>query len=240
MEAHCYSAAKQPLRATLRFQLDTNPFSSETCLGPEPGCTFLHQNCYTFCSTGAHATGTWVVFAPVLPLWTFTTPSGRALERDIPDNSLYDYWTGQTADESLLAFSISWDRLGWHVVIPTSTNSQVSGLPYPACAFVLDAAQPFMSSVNFNGDNISLNWQFASGGLPAAGCVGVGCQFQPAAITPTPTSTQAVLAYCLHRFGVLLTVNDSAHRLWPNLPLADAYEQRLAQQLAASLDSVQP
>jgi hypothetical protein len=41
------------------------------------------------------------------------------------------------------------------------------------------------------------------------------------------------VAYCLHRFGVLLAVNDAAHRLWPFLPVADAYERQVVQQLIA-------
>src|SRR5438067_399563 len=149
-EPLCYGIASQLLKATLRFQLDTNPASPETCLGPEPGCTFLNQSCYVFCSAGVDAPGRpWVVFAPVLPLWTFTTSNGSILERDVPDNSLYDYATGQTADESLVTFSITWDNLGWHVAIPRGANSQVFGFPFPACAFTLDPAQPFIFSADF-------------------------------------------------------------------------------------------
>jgi hypothetical protein len=36
----------------------------------------------------------------------------------------------------------------------------------------------------------------------------------------------------LHRFGIILAANDAAHRYLPFLPLADTYEQKLAQQLA--------
>ncbi len=46
-------------------------------------------------------------------------------------------------------------------------------------------------------------------------------------------SRQRCFAACLHRFGVLLAVNNLAHRLWPFLPVANAYEKRLAEQLAA-------
>ena len=50
-------------------------------------------------------------------------------------------------------------------------------------------------------------------------------------------NTPPGLAYCLLRFGVLLAVNDAAHHFWPNLPVADAYEQSLAQQLAQGIVS---
>ncbi len=33
---------------------------------------------------------------------------------------------------------------------------------------------------------------------------------------------------------VLLAANDVAHRLWPTMPVADAYEQHLALQLVLS------
>jgi len=43
------------------------------------------------------------------------------------------------------------------------------------------------------------------------------------------------MAYCLYRFGVLLAANDEAHRLWPYLPVADAYEQGIARRLTANM-----
>jgi len=49
--------------------------------------------------------------------------------------------------------------------------------------------------------------------------------------TPTPTPTASTVAYVIQRFGVLLAVNALAHRLWPFLPVADAYTQHIAQQL---------
>jgi hypothetical protein len=50
--------------------------------------------------------------------------------------------------------------------------------------------------------------------------------------TATSTISHTELAYCLHRFGVNLAANEVAQRYWPYLPVADAGEQRLAQQLA--------
>ncbi len=51
-------------------------------------------------------------------------------------------------------------------------------------------------------------------------------------VKTTLSTASPLVAYCLHRFGVLLAANDLAHRLWPYLPLADANEQHLAQQMA--------
>lgn len=239
IEPSCYAVARQSLAATLRFQLDTNAASPETCLDPEPGCTFLHQNCYVFCPLGADTMGSWDVFAPVLPLWTFATQSGQVIERDVPGNSLWDYATGQMADESLQELDITWDHQAWQVVVPTNGGVQAFGFLNPVCAIANSETQFLNPPADANGP-IYLQWQFASDGVLAAGCVGVGSPAQPLGITPTPTQTPSILAYCLQRFGVLLAANDVAHRIWPNLPLADAYEQRLAQQLAASLSGVQP
>jgi hypothetical protein len=48
--------------------------------------------------------------------------------------------------------------------------------------------------------------------------------------TPDPSDSQ--VAYFLEHFGIPLAVNDAAHKLQPQLPLADAYERSQAQQLA--------
>ena len=48
---------------------------------------------------------------------------------------------------------------------------------------------------------------------------------------PTPTTSPPMLvAYVMQRFGVLLAVNDTAHHLFPFLPVASAFEKQLAQQ----------
>jgi hypothetical protein len=39
----------------------------------------------------------------------------------------------------------------------------------------------------------------------------------------------------LFRFGVVLAANTVAHQLWPYLPVADAYEQGIAQRLYSLL-----
>jgi hypothetical protein len=52
-------------------------------------------------------------------------------------------------------------------------------------------------------------------------------QLKPAS---TPLSLEPV-AYCLHRFGVFIAVNDVAHKYWPNMPQADTYEVQLTHQL---------
>ncbi|GAC1566622.1 MAG: hypothetical protein NVS3B14_10130 [Ktedonobacteraceae bacterium] len=106
-EPHCYAVAGQPLLATLRFKLDTNLASTASCSGPEPGCTFMSQSCYAFCSPGAVRAGVCDVLAPVLAYWSFATPDSHVLESDVPDDSLWDFATGQTMDKSLMEFHIT-------------------------------------------------------------------------------------------------------------------------------------
>jgi hypothetical protein len=75
-----------------------------------------------------------------------------------------------------------------------------------------------------------VNWSYLTGHNLADGCVAA---IVPQQQTIPPASTPPV-AYCLYRFGVLLAANTLAHRYWPDLPVADAYEQQLAQQVAAN------
>ncbi len=155
----------------------------------------------------------------------------RAVETQILYNSLWDYTTGQMIDESLISLRITWDSLGWHVIVTTGASVQDSSFLNPTCAPTQDEVGPLEPPADANGP-VYLQWQFASGALPATGCLAVGTPQQSVGLTPTPTHSPPLVVYCLHRFGVLLAANDLAHRSWPYLPLADTYEQRLAQQLA--------
>jgi hypothetical protein len=229
----CYATARQPLKATLSFQLDANGASDEPCIDPEPSCTFSYQNCHLFCpglDSGSSAAQAWDVFVPVRPLWKFATMDGQVLERDIPDNSLWDFATGQTIDESLVPLGITWDSLGWHVTVSHDASMQGSGFFDLACATAQDEVQLLLYPP---ADASGMQWQFASGSVPAAGCIALGSPQPNPGTTPTPSSSQAAVAYCLHRFGVNLAANELAQRYWPYLPVADAREQLLAQQLAA-------
>jgi hypothetical protein len=231
----CYATARQPLKATLSFQLDANEASDEACIDPEPSCTFSHQNCHLFCpgfDSGLSAAQAWDVFATVRPLWKFATLDGRVLAHDVPDNSLWDYATGQTIDESLVPLRITWDSLGWHVTVSHDGSASDAGFFDPACAAAQDEVQ-FFEPPAVAGEPVYLQWQYASGSVPAVGCIALGSPQPNPGTTPTPSSSQAAVAYCLHRFGVNLAANELAQRYWPYLPVADAREQLLAQQLAA-------
>jgi hypothetical protein len=56
--------------------------------------------------------------------------------------------------------------------------------------------------------------------------------------SPTPTLDSSDTVYLLYRFGVTLAANNQAHHLRPQLPMADAYERSLAQQLIATFTTI--
>ena len=230
-EPLCYAVAAQPLQAALNYQLDTGGHSNENCLDPQPNCSQQYQSCYVFCAAQSSPTGEWSVLVPVLPLWTFTTLSGAVVERDIPDNSLSDFATGRMTDELLMPLLITWNGTEWNVLVPPTTNLQQVGIfNNPACAAAASTLQSFEPPADASGQPVYLQWQFASGANPAAGCVGVG---SPTSQQPFNTPEAIPAPGVLYRFGVIVAVNDEAHRFWPQLPLADAYERQLAQQLLA-------
>ncbi len=238
-QAHqCYATATQSMRATLSFQLDTNAASNKTCIDPQPGgCTLFNQDCHLLCGGSFQvpsSTREWDVFAPVLSLWTFVTMDGRVLARNIPDDSAQDYASGQALDKSLVQLRITWDKLAWHVALSANMDSQDSGYQgsgyfNPVCAAMMQQVKPLKPPVDANGEPVYLQWQFASGTLPAAGCLAVG-KPQPGngLTTPTPAHAPQPVFYYLNRFGVLLAVNKLAQRSELLLPLADAHEQQLA------------
>lgn len=235
-EPMCYATAKQALRATLNLHLDTDTASNESCAGQEPSCPYLNQqNCHLFCTdpvSRSSISQEWDVSVMVRPTWEFAGLDGRILERDVPDNSLRDYTTGQMKNESFVSLRITWDSVGWHVIFPVSTSVSDSNSFNPTCAPAQDEVLSLEPPADASGPIYPL-WQFVSSTLPAAGCLAVGNSLQKADNSPTQTHSVPLKAYCLHRFGILLAANDLAHRFWPYLPLADAYELRLAQQLAS-------
>jgi hypothetical protein len=158
--------------------------------------------------------------------------SGSVVERDIPDNSLSDFATGQMIDELLIPLHVTWDGVAWHVLVPAATNAQEAGIfNNPACAAAASTMQSFQPPADASGQPIDLQWRFASGVNPASGCAGVGSPTSQLSVDNTPEAIHA--AYALYRFGVILAANSAAHQFWPQLPLADGYEEQLAQHLLA-------
>ena len=227
--ALCYTTAQQPLRATLRFQLDTDTSRNGPCIAGE--CTVDGQDCRLFCDSpflggpvAATPAPAWEPFAIVHALWQFAAPDGRII---VPEQA--DTFIRGMEDEHFVPLSITWDGRQWHVTTP-DLNAHIPSND-PAC----DAAQG--DAYNLINATQSLQSGFSYSAVPgvtsASGCLIVISSQPYPGVTPTPTTSSSPVAYCLHRFGVLLAVNDAAHRLWPFLPVADAYERQVAQQLLA-------
>ncbi len=238
----CSATATQPLKATLSFRLDANGASNESCIDPQqPPCTLFSQDCRLFCTNSLALAGpgqVWDASAPVESLWTFATMSGQVLARDVPDNSSWDYATGGTMDESLIPLRITWDNLGWHVVVPADLSSEISGYSGyfdPVCAAAVEKLSFLPPPVNANWEAVDIQWQFASGPQRASGCLAAGSPQPSGLFTPTPTHAPQPVVFCLHRFGVLLLVNSTLPSVNWSFPLANSYEQQVARQLRLRL-----
>ncbi len=237
----CYRTAKQPLRAVLSFHLDTDAAANAPCNSPQTPCAFSFQNCHLFCPgaatrapfSPAPQVKAWDVAAPVRPAWNFTTLDGRVVAQNQSDNTLWDYATGNPVDEYLIELQITWDSRGWHVVIPSlaETSASIFGAPKITCAAAQNEVG-FLGDAKYNNTFISPQWNFVPDPTLATGCLVVTNLAESAGTPTSASSPSSEVAICLHRFGVLLAANALAHRLWPYLPLADAYEQGLAQELA--------
>ncbi len=212
--------ARQPLLATLHFQLDTGGPNSSCAQNPGQcsfpiGMTgFQAQNCLLFCTLreqGVYSKdNSWSAIAIVNSLWDYTTLDGHTVFRNQPV-----VIPGMAPTFGLI--KITWVEGNWHVVIGDS---------HLAC---------------ISAENIAVNMlQSSGGGFGLATTSGVvnadGCliRLQMNQNTPTPTLDSSDTVYLLYRFGVTLAANNQAHHLWPQLPMADAYERSLAQQLIAT------
>ena len=218
---YCFTMAKQPLGATLNFQLDTDTSPGAPCASGV--CTFNGEDCRLFCDTSVFGNPTsspslWQTFAIVHALWHYATLDGQLIG---PEQA--DTFVQGNQNEHYVLLHITWDGQRWHVATSLS-NSQML-FQAPACDAATEDAFSLVQAVvtRFRQSNISIDT--VPGITPASGCL----------VEFTLQSGNSVIevAYCLHRFGVLLAVNDAAHRLWPFLPVADTYEQQLVKQLAA-------
>ncbi len=227
----CYAAAKQPLRATLRFQLDVNSSQNSSCTILE-SCKIAGQDCRLFCDTTAlegHVLSSslileWHVLAVARSLWEYVRQDGQI----IADHQS-DTFIAEMQNEHFVPLSITWDNSGWHVSTLFPNPQVIYG--DPVCASAIGDARALANNFVINGMSIQVLQQSVSGADLAAGCVVVITPGDAVGLPPTSTLSPPLRAFCLHRFGVLLAANDLAHRQWPYLPLASTYEQHLAQQL---------
>jgi hypothetical protein len=222
---HNVTTATQPLKATIHFQLDTNPNSSQPCMNDVSGgtsCSVDGVSCQTFCpisilsgngSELVSASTSWQVYTVMQITWSYTTLGGQIVAQNEPDATV------STSYEYLVPLSISWNGSTWQV------QSDQPGAP-PAPALFSDAVSPpcaaaqawikanpahqSLDGTTFQGQQTAVNRQYIAGANAADGCT-------IKAVIPVPSAPVGELIY---RFGVLLAVNNAAHQYWPSVPLA--------------------
>jgi hypothetical protein len=213
------ATAAQPLRATLHFQLDTNPNSNATCVGDFIGqsatCEIQGQNCHQLCMQedpqDLPSADSWDVVAVMRPTWDYTTLSGQVVARDQPDAS-----DNSDTEYGILLF-ISWYGSSWHV----SINDKLLD---PACA-TASGRISYNANLTTEESNptVSVDWSFSVGSNRANGCLAIAAK----------DGSSAPIAYGLYRFGIFYAVDTAAHHYWPNLPVANSYEHGIARELGA-------
>lgn len=240
-----------------------NPYSGVVCssaIGPGNSnciqfCTFTTNFEPGAVQPGAKSSTAWETMGLFYSTWDYHTLSGQSVAKGQPDTTELD----NVSDDYPVYFDIQWLNQKWRVTVNNTSPSFFAGVnpvsQNPACQSIHDQATQVLDGcmtldTNYlactsmqvlvsnnttymttqNASKTSVNWSFLAGQNVADGCVAV---IVPQQQTVPPASTPQV-AYCLYRFGVLLAANALAHRYWPDLPVADAYEQQIAQQVAAS------
>jgi hypothetical protein len=242
------STATTTLRATLRYQLDTNTGAQGACaglfFGPGPNCSINGQDCHLLCDAdqtqappgeGPKVTpGRWNVFAVVRSNWTYTMLNGQIVAQNQPDEA------DNLGTEYLFNLYVSYTNGQWQVSTKSPENPTNFIVSSPSCEaadyLVMQTGYNTYSGINLPGNpDYSINWNTGDGSNAAAGCLLVALAIPPQNNNPTPTPivNPKPFAHCLYRFGVLLALDSAAHTLWPNLPVADAYEQGVAQHIKA-------
>jgi hypothetical protein len=199
--------ATQQLLAMLVYQLALH--STADCA--TIGCTV--SGCAYLCVSAQGNTTAWQMVSYLTTGWRYTTESGA------PVGTLSSLF-GQDIVESWAALEVRWAD-GWQVSEQPDFGPGLqpgSMGPNPTC-------------------NRSIFWQTLGLYLPfseartgasfAAGCLYVA----------EPLNAQGVplpFVRLLYRFGVMLAVDAAAHQALPSLPVADVYEQGLAQQIAVT------
>jgi len=240
--AQPYAQATQPLRATLHFQLDTNVNSQVHCIDdifeeqPQGGCWFDGQNCLQLCSFPAYdqhlayPAAQWVTYGMVRSLWNYSTLNGQPVAINQPDLDEQ----GAGLDEHRLPFNISWSHNQWHVTTAFSDKSLLSNNTSPFCYPAQDDFFQYNLLHMLTGNIqsvLALNLDYQTTPNPADGCIvtlNLG-QYAPPGIPETLGDVEY-----MERFGVFVALNRMAQKLWPppSPPMADSYEQQLAQQAA--------
>jgi hypothetical protein len=238
--SHAIDTATQPLQATLRFHLVVPSTLNTSCASvdkpTDPSCSSELQHCYLFCPLAGESPllstlnrqyplsttlTSWNVEVAMLAYWSYNTLDNKVVATDQPDTPPDII----TIDEHLVTLGITWEGERWHVAVLGPIIQAGNVL---ACIPAEDNFAKLLLPGNTTVDYTFTAFQFASGPVSASGCLIVAQQLLRGTAEPT---SHTPVAYCLYRFGLFLAANDVAHHLWPQIPVANAYQQTLAQHL---------
>ena len=230
----CYARASQTLEAHLKIQPDLTTAPDDPCILSEL-CYLNHLDCRFLCPnfpvvfSGQAADG-WNVLVPVRLLWSYTTLTGNSLANDQPDTALRG-----VPNYQLLSLYITQKNQSW--AISPFASAVPSNYTDPLCGQAVQDTTELVNTLTNSNQSIAITqWSDLETNL-ASGCLEIAEPTVGVFSTPTPTRTtqKPQIAYCLFHLGVVLAANTVAHQLWPYLPVADAYEQGIAQRLDSAL-----
>ncbi len=227
------SIAREPLKVTVRYSLDTDASLNIFC-GPiffvdgTHSCSSQGRDCRTFCNASQYfepkqtEKQVWNIFAAVRATFAYTTLNGKPV---VQTSEQVDY---AKQYEHLLPVQISLKGTQWHVVSSYSllSNSTPPQFLIPIC----DTAEHKVDNNTFLGRTFEssfagMGWRFIA--MPdAASCLIIVTMQQSLASVEAQPS-----ALCLYRFGIFLAANSLAHTYWPHMQVATENEQHTAQQV---------
>jgi hypothetical protein len=245
-----FATAREPMQATLHFNLMTQPGAGRCTIygfvgfyNQEGGsCSFMQQDCHLLCNISQFSSlpgeAAWQAMGVVRASWEYATLDGKRVLRDQPDSTARARGYGH-----FVPLQITWDGKQWHV------GAILSGIHLLSRLYNLELLIDDLACASMR-DEIRMNDQYRSAVLENSIAIwtyysdqgaGIDCVAQ---ITPNnqhtdqPKGTQP--AYLLHRFGIVVAVNDAARKLWPGIPVADVYEKDVALQLLQRHKQVVP
>jgi hypothetical protein len=231
--ALCYARADQPLSATLSLQVDNMTTSNDPCVTTNQ-CDSYRQDCRALCEDpvvdySQQKISGWSVDAVVGLLWSYRTLAGQEIASAEPDTAIRGAQTYRLVSVHL-DHSAQDD---WQITLFPTYGSVSDN---PVCAQATADTMSILGASFDNNSNIYVRQSASSLTQMALGCLTIAAPADAVAgvkPTPIPTADAIQPASFLLRFGVPLAVNASAHKICPNLPVADTGEKNIAQQLLA-------
>ncbi len=220
--------AREPLRATQSFLLDTDTSTPAACQGPRfgPGCSLDGSDCRLICSvnwpTNAHDAATlgWHVAVVVRQNWDYVVEGKSPQTLQKGANTI--------GDERLVTFQIKREQHRWQAAFHPQGASPFDD---PNCIAVVGQITSSDKYLQLDETQQRITWTYSSGQNRASGCLATGTVHSGATLD-LPTSANST-AYLLYRFNQLQASNDLGHQLWPYLPVADKEVQQVAVQIAS-------